>query len=717
MAGPGAPMAMAQFAGGGDVQAEVATETASARAIEVREGGLPLMYGSQGELVTHVQQALQVSADGMFGPETDTAVRQYQSRSGLEVDGIVGPATWGSLFESGSVAGAANVSPQVEQRLEQKLVDTGRQLDTQAGVARPAGLFGASNGDSAGGPVDGSGVADQTTSGGSDEGAAGGTTPVSTPVGGGDSDDAPAGGQSDTPSSGGGVEGTQPVSSTCGSTLSSPVDGTVTSGFGPRWGRNHDGLDIAAPTGTAIRAAACGSVTMAGTQNGYGNIVCITHTNAFSTCYAHMSRFAVSQGARVQQGQVIGYVGCTGSCTGPHLHFETRVNGQAQDPTGYMQGGSMPGTARTANTGTAVGGGPGQLPGKMGKKRASTTKQGTVTTAAWSTSSGGVTKKEALKARETAAMAAVGGTAAPGTPEAMTSAEAAVPPATAMPPEVAPATYGAPAPEVPVAVDGGVVPAETAPVTVDGVPVPVEAAPVTVDGVPVPTEAVPVPVEGAPVPVEGAPVPTEAVPVPVEGAPVPTEVAPVPTETAPVPTEVAPVPTETAPVPVETAPAPVAPAPVEAAPVAPAPAPVEVAPAPAPVEVAPAPAPVPAPVEVAPAPAPAPVEPAPAPVPAPVEVAPAPAPVGAGACRSPLRPRRPSSPPRRRSSRPPRPRPLRPRPGSPTPRPRPHPPAEALRFSNSPIRRGRPACVRATARGGTAWRPRPTRAGPSRFYR
>src|SRR5918998_2958905 len=151
MAGPAAQMAMAQFGSTGNVSAEVAAETPSARAIEVREGGLPLMYGSQGELVTHVQQALQVSADGIFGPETDTAVRQYQARSGLEIDGIVGPATWGSLFESGSVAGAANVSPQVEQRLEQKLVDAGRQLDTQAGVARPAALFGGSNGDSAGG--------------------------------------------------------------------------------------------------------------------------------------------------------------------------------------------------------------------------------------------------------------------------------------------------------------------------------------------------------------------------------------------------------------------------------------------------------------------------------------------------------------------------------------------------------------------------------------
>src|ERR671914_303270 len=376
MAGPTAPMAMAQMAGGGDVQAQVAAETASARAIEVREGGLPLMYGSQGELVTHVQQALQISADGIFGPQTDGAVRQYQSRNGLEVDGIVGPATWASLFESGPAVGASNVSPQVEERLEQTLQGAGRQLDAQAGIARPASLFGASDRDSAGGSVDGSsqstaGGDDRATTDGSDR-SAGGTTPVSTPVGGGDSDEAPAGGQSDTPSSGGGLEGTTPVSGACGSTLSSPVDGTVTSQFGPRWGRNHDGIDIAAPTGTAIHAAACGSVTVAGQQSGYGNTVCITHTNAFSTCYAHMSRFAVSQGARVQQGQVIGYVGCTGSCTGPHVHYETRVNGQAQDPRGFMSGASMPGTAaRTANATTDVGGGPGSLP--AGMKKATTT--------------------------------------------------------------------------------------------------------------------------------------------------------------------------------------------------------------------------------------------------------------------------------------------------------------------------------------------------------
>ena len=140
----------------------------------------------------------------------------------------------------------------------------------------------------------------------------------------------------------------------CGSsTISSPVNGTVTSGFGPRWGRNHDGVDIAAPTGTPVRAAACGTVSLAGQQSGYGNMVCITHTSQFSTCYAHLSRFGVSNGAQVQQGQVIGYVGCTGSCTGPHLHFETRVGGQAAEPERIPRAAAaMPGeSASAANVG------------------------------------------------------------------------------------------------------------------------------------------------------------------------------------------------------------------------------------------------------------------------------------------------------------------------------------------------------------------------------
>jgi murein DD-endopeptidase MepM/ murein hydrolase activator NlpD len=115
-----------------------------------------------------------------------------------------------------------------------------------------------------------------------------------------------------------------------------PVNGPVVSPFGQRWGRLHAGLDIAVPSGTAIRAADGGRVVLLGWTGGYGNYTCIQHTGSLSTCYAHQSSYATSNGASVSQGQVIGYVGCTGHCFGDHLHFETRVNGAPVDPMGYL---------------------------------------------------------------------------------------------------------------------------------------------------------------------------------------------------------------------------------------------------------------------------------------------------------------------------------------------------------------------------------------------
>ena len=115
-----------------------------------------------------------------------------------------------------------------------------------------------------------------------------------------------------------------------------PTRGRVTSEYGYRWGRMHQGIDIGAGTGTPIVAAKSGEVIVAGTQGGYGNTVVIAHGGGFSTLYGHQSRIAVSDGAQVQRGQVIGYVGNTGNSTGPHLHFETRVNGSAQNPRRYL---------------------------------------------------------------------------------------------------------------------------------------------------------------------------------------------------------------------------------------------------------------------------------------------------------------------------------------------------------------------------------------------
>jgi murein DD-endopeptidase MepM/ murein hydrolase activator NlpD len=117
-----------------------------------------------------------------------------------------------------------------------------------------------------------------------------------------------------------------------------PVSGTITSPFG--WRSNpfggapefHQGLDIAAPTGTTITASAGGTVLMAQWYGGYGNYILIDNGGGYSTGYGHLSAFYVSAGQQVKQGQAIGAVGCTGQCTGPHVHFEIRFNGKPIDP-------------------------------------------------------------------------------------------------------------------------------------------------------------------------------------------------------------------------------------------------------------------------------------------------------------------------------------------------------------------------------------------------
>jgi murein DD-endopeptidase MepM/ murein hydrolase activator NlpD len=115
-----------------------------------------------------------------------------------------------------------------------------------------------------------------------------------------------------------------------------PVNGPVTSGFGERWGRMHEGIDIGVGYGTPIQAAASGRVVYAGWMDGYGNLVAIDHGRGISTAYGHQSSIAVGNGQTVSQGEVIGYVGCTGHCFGPHLHFEVRINGAPVDPLGYL---------------------------------------------------------------------------------------------------------------------------------------------------------------------------------------------------------------------------------------------------------------------------------------------------------------------------------------------------------------------------------------------
>ena len=114
-----------------------------------------------------------------------------------------------------------------------------------------------------------------------------------------------------------------------------PLNGAINSYYGPRWGRMHTGIDIDGTTGQPVVASASGTVILASSYSGYGNAVIIDH-GGIQTLYAHLSAFDVSEGQQISQGKIVGRVGCTGSCTGDHLHFEVRVNGSPVDPLDYL---------------------------------------------------------------------------------------------------------------------------------------------------------------------------------------------------------------------------------------------------------------------------------------------------------------------------------------------------------------------------------------------
>jgi murein DD-endopeptidase MepM/ murein hydrolase activator NlpD len=116
-----------------------------------------------------------------------------------------------------------------------------------------------------------------------------------------------------------------------------PVRGTLTSRYGRRWGRRHDGIDIGARSGTQVAAAERGRVIYSGNGLGaYGNVVIIRHPGNFETVYAHNRRNRVRRGDIVRKGQVIAEVGATGNATGPHLHFEVRKKNRAFDPLRFL---------------------------------------------------------------------------------------------------------------------------------------------------------------------------------------------------------------------------------------------------------------------------------------------------------------------------------------------------------------------------------------------
>jgi len=115
-----------------------------------------------------------------------------------------------------------------------------------------------------------------------------------------------------------------------------PIDGAITSRFGTRDGQNHDGIDIDAPSGAAVHAAASGQVIFADGHAGYGNMVIVRHVSGLVTIYAHNSRLLVHKGDPVSAGQVIASVGATGRATGPHLHFEVRKGVAPENPLHFL---------------------------------------------------------------------------------------------------------------------------------------------------------------------------------------------------------------------------------------------------------------------------------------------------------------------------------------------------------------------------------------------
>jgi murein DD-endopeptidase MepM/ murein hydrolase activator NlpD len=119
-----------------------------------------------------------------------------------------------------------------------------------------------------------------------------------------------------------------------------PADGTVNDGYGPRWGRLHAGIDVGILVSLDVRAATSGTVTAAGWipgYEGYGNVVEVDAGGGYSLLYAHLAEAHVVPGQWVDVGDDLGVAGCTGSCTGTHLHFELRENGVPIDPSPYLQ--------------------------------------------------------------------------------------------------------------------------------------------------------------------------------------------------------------------------------------------------------------------------------------------------------------------------------------------------------------------------------------------
>jgi Meckel syndrome type 1 protein len=463
-----------------------------------------LSYGDTGEAVAAVQAQLRIVEDGIFGPQTEGAVKQFQIVHGLGATGIVDTRTWAELFrvqvkyfgESSASAHTAMASAGTQPAAQPTGgPDLSDRVELRDEVESPSPSTGS---EPAPAPVQ--------------------STPVSTSGSGGCTSD----GRIVTPVS----------------------NGTETSPYGDDRGDHiHSGEDIAAPTGTTVRAADCGTVSISGTESGYGEMVCIQHAGGTTTCYAHLSQRDVAVNDYVKAGQKIGEVGCTGNCTGPHVHFEVRVNGKATDPAPYLAGSKTVQGQTTTATQSPLPAGEGGTGGPSAADEAALFGEATGGTTATPAS----TQPAATGAQPTAETTAQAG------------AETAPAETTPQPAETAPAQ---PAPET--------APAQTAPQPAEAAPAQTapETAPETA-----PAQTTPQPTAEATVQAGAETGP--AATAPAAPAPAPAPAAPAPTaEPAPAaPADQAPAPTAEPSAPAtQAAPAPAADASATAAVNAPAPA-------------------------------------------------------------------------------------------------------------------------------------------------
>ena len=521
------PMLSMISAAGAHNGADAAGETSPGRGVRAVVPTL-LREGDTGRMVAAVQRKLAVDADGIFGPITRQAVLDFQGRTGLTRTGEVDAKTWQALFRA-SVSYAADDSVIAERIVGE---EAGSAPTLRVAARQRVSL---PSPDSASGRVAPDEPASERGADSPSDEPDGTPVSITPPPAEPPAVEQPA---VEPPASTPAPAPAPAPAAGCG-TLASPVEGTVTGSFGENRGdHRHAGQDIAAPSGTPVRAVDCGTVTQAADESGYGNIICIQHSATISTCYAHLSSFETKRGDYVEVGQIIGRVGTTGNSTGPHLHFEVRENGKAVDPEPYLTGGAQASAPSTVEA-------------SVGSVSSSAATRTQISSSGSMAATGGSVRqgrgtKAGLSAEAQSQRAHLQTQPAP-------AAQVQVAPAAALQSAATPDTPVAAAPEAPAApvAEPEVAPTVTGPAAVAETPIATAPPAAEAPAAPAPAPAAPAPAPAAAPPAE-APV-AEAPAAPVAEAPA-AETPAASAPAAPTPAPAAPVAETPAPAPAETAP-------------------------------------------------------------------------------------------------------------------------------------------------------------------